>query len=197
MSGKQLLFTYINFLFCSSLTGCIMREEEVFQLNWISIWSQLKAVGNASRRLWGTVWCLLFLCQGNGNWLFLSEQLISISLLQNCLLSVLQERQRCSWVGGGALPPAAPAEKQSAALPSRPAFSIFCSAHRLSSLGPYPSTGGRGVDAQCLLGPDSRLPEGRGPVLQERESRLKEPEFCSIKPHIISARWIYCFVAFD
>ena len=147
MSRKALVFTHINFLFCSPLTGCITREG-VFQLNWISVCSQLKPVGKGSCRLPGVVWCLLFLCQGNGNWLFPFEQLISASHLQSSSLPVLQEQQRYSWAGGGFLPQQL-LQKNKVLLFLLALPFPFSAADAGSPLGPHPSPGACGCMNGC------------------------------------------------
>lgn len=143
MSGKALLFTHINFLICNPLTGCIMREE-VFQPNWISVWSQVKPVGKASHRLQGVALCLLSLCQGNRNWSFPFEELIPASHLQSSLLPVSQRQQRYGWLGGGLLPQ----ENKALLFPLALSFP-FSAPDASSPLGPHPSTGG----AQAAVGP--------------------------------------------
>lgn len=149
MSGKALLFTHINFLICNLLTGCMTRDK-FFQPNWISIWSQLKPVGKASHRLQGVVSCLLFLCQGNGNWLFPFEELISTSHLQSAFLLMSQRQQRYSWLGGGFLPQKLPQENKALLYPLTLPFP-FSAPDGGSPLGPHPSTGG--ADAQTAVGP--------------------------------------------
>lgn len=171
MSGKALLFTHTNFLFCSPLTGCITREE-VFQLNWISVWSQLKPVGKASCRLRGVGWCLLFLCQENGNGLFPFEQPVSASHLQSSLLPVLQEQQRYSWVGGIDSSPSSSHRKTKCCSSFSPCLFHFLLQTQAHPWAPPQHWGVR--MHKRLLGPDRRLAEDRGPVLQERESWLRK-----------------------
>lgn len=149
MSGKAILFTHINFLICNPITGCIMREE-VFQPNWISVWSQLQPVGKASHRLQGVVSCLLFLCPGNGNWLFPFEELISASHLQSSLLPVSQRQQRYSWQGGGFFPQQVPQENKAILFLLTLPFP-FSAPDAGSPLSPHLSTGG--ADAQTAVGP--------------------------------------------
>lgn len=149
MSGKALLFTHTNFLICNPLTGCITREE-VYQPDWISIWSQLKPVGKASHRLQGVVSCLLSLCQRNGNWLFPFEELISASHLKSSLLPVSQRQQRYSWLGGGFLPQQLPQENKAILFPLA-LLLPFSAPDAGSPLGPHPSTGS--ADAQTAVGP--------------------------------------------
>lgn len=146
MSGKGLSFIHIKFLFCSPLTGCIRREEEVFQLNWISVWSQLKPVGKASLGLWGVGRCLLFLCQGKGNWLFPFEQLISASHLRSSLPPVVQEQQGHSWVGGGFFPERFLQKNKVLLFLLAPPFP-FSATDTAGSRAPTPALGGAGAGA--------------------------------------------------
>lgn len=148
MSGKGLSFIHVKFLFCSPPTGCIRREEEVFQPNWISVWSQLKPVGRASLRLWGVGWCLLFLCQGKGNWLFPFEQLISASHLQSSLPPVVQEQQGHSWVGGGFFPERFLQKNKVMLFLLAPPFP-FSATDTGSPSGPHPCSGGCGCRSGC------------------------------------------------
>lgn len=191
MSGKTLLFTHINFLICNLLTGCITRDK-VFQPNWISVWSQLKPVGKASHRLQGVVSCLLFLCQGNGNWLFPFEELISTSHLQSAFLPMSQRQQRYSWLGGASSP--------KSSLKKTKHFSSLspCPFHFLLQMPAHPwvPTPALGVQMhKRLLGPDSRLAEDKGSVLQERKSWLTKRAWILqyLKTHCFSSmHFLFC-----
>lgn len=192
MSGKALLFTHTNFLFCSPLTGCITREE-VFQLNWISVWSQLKPVGKASCRLRGVGWCLLFLCQENGNGLFPFEQPVSASHLQSSSLPVLQEQQRYSWVGGIDSSPSSSHRKTKCCSSFSPCLFHFLLQTQAHPWAP-PQPGGCGCINGCWAPIGDWLKTGVLYCRRGRADSEKELEFCSMKKYIISAWWLFFFV---